>query len=198
MRAPVHVVTPAAFQTWLAVPEAERHLRRSACPAARRAQAGEPGAAPTAPSGGQSEGSGGASTSSGTSTTGGASHDHRRQHRRHLLPPPARRLHRLIRLQRLPHARRGRRHRAPPAPTCGTAARPGRQEGRDGAQAVHLRVDHQAERLHLVRASSRHHAQTFAQTLTPTQIQSLVNFLASVDKVMSGSGHVRDIARRLR
>jgi len=68
MRAPVHVVTPQAFQRWLA----SQHPGAAppvGTPPAGAALAGEPGASSSAPAGGSSEGSGAGSSGSGASSS---------------------------------------------------------------------------------------------------------------------------------
>jgi cytochrome c oxidase subunit 2 len=67
MRAAVHVLTPQAFQTWLSS-QKTNGAPPVGTPPPNSALNGEPGASPSAPSGGTSEGSGSSSSGSGTTT----------------------------------------------------------------------------------------------------------------------------------
>ncbi len=156
MRAPVRVVTPAAFQAWLRPRSPIRPAGRH--PAAERGRGGDP----------------------------------RRRHRGaehvvvelELVHEPRRRkgrVHGFGGLQLVSHAggrRRDRHSRAQPG--HGGCAQC--QEGRHGAQAVHNAVNREAQRVHLPRFRPNVMPQTFSQTLTSSQIQALVNFIASVTK----------------
>jgi cytochrome c oxidase subunit 2 len=68
MRAPVHVVTPQAFQTWLQSQKSNA-TPPLGTPPPNAAIAGEPGASPSAPAGGSAEGSGSAATGQGASSS---------------------------------------------------------------------------------------------------------------------------------
>lgn len=72
MRAPVHVLTPQAFQTWLQStrPNGPPPI---GVPPANAAEAGEPGAGSGAPTGGSAEGANGAQAGPGASSSGGGS-----------------------------------------------------------------------------------------------------------------------------
>jgi cytochrome c oxidase subunit II len=71
MRSTVHVVTPAALQSWLQSQPANA-TPPIGTPPPGAGLAGEPGAAPSSPSGGAAEGSGGAQSGPGASSSGGA------------------------------------------------------------------------------------------------------------------------------
>ncbi|MBV9335836.1 MAG: cytochrome c oxidase subunit II, partial [Solirubrobacterales bacterium] len=72
MRSAVHVVTPAALQSWLQSQPANA-TPPIGTPPPGAGLAGEPGAAPSSPSGGAAEGSGGAQSGPGASGSGGGS-----------------------------------------------------------------------------------------------------------------------------
>ena len=129
MRAQVRVVTPAAYQTWL----------RSQKPNA-------PSPVGTPPPNAAAPGIPGAGTASAPSSSSSSSRiEHVDQRRRR-----QGRVHGIGGLRRLPHAR-GRGHQRHHGPQPGHRDRPRRQEGGDGAKAVHPGVDREAERVHRVR-----------------------------------------------
>jgi cytochrome c oxidase subunit II len=71
MRSAVHVLSPAAFQSWLSSQKLNGPPPVGT-PPPNAALKGEPGAAPSSPSGGHSEGAGAATSGSGSTTSGGA------------------------------------------------------------------------------------------------------------------------------
>ena len=149
MRAPVHVVTPAAFRQWLQSQPAITPPPIGT-PPPNANQPGVPtGAGAPAPSS-----SSGSSSSAGGSSTLHLERGHQPGGRQGGVHEP------VGGMQRLPYPRRCRNDgHYRPQPRDG--ARPRRQESGDGAEAVPDGIDREAERLHLPRLPAEHHAPDF-------------------------------------
>jgi cytochrome c oxidase subunit II len=175
MRAAVHVVSPQAFQSWLQSQKANG-APPVGTPPANAALNGEPGASPSAPTGGSSEGSGSSSSGSGSTTTTGQSTTN-----------SAATSAAAGKTVFTGSAGCGSCHTLAAAGTTGTV---GPNLGTQVVSAAKKRG--LPLKQYIEESITKPNAfitpgfqanimpQSFAQTLTPTQIQALVNFIASV------------------
>jgi cytochrome c oxidase subunit 2 len=183
MRSAVHVVTPSAFQSWLGSQKLNGPPPVGT-PPPNAALKGEPGAAPSSPAGGQSEGSGGATSGSGTTSTTGTTSTNGASSTNSAATSPA--------------AGKAVFTGSAGCSGCHTLAAAGATGTTGPDLGAKLVPDSKKAGMGLKQfifesitkpnafVSSGYRPnimpQTFAQTLSPTQIQALVNFLSSVTK----------------
>ncbi len=157
MRAPVHVLTRSAFQSWLAAQKANT-APPIGTPPPNTIGSGIPGAgsAAAAPSsGGSSGGSSSGGSSSSSASSGSASLSPTAQAGKAVFTGA-------LGLRHVPHAG-GRRHERYGRAEPWHGGRSGLQEGRTAAEAVHPGIDHRSEQVHRARFPAERHASDVRQ-----------------------------------
>ncbi len=179
MRSAVHVLTPSAFTSWLQSQKLNGPPPVGT-PPPNAALKGEPGAAPSAPAGGHSEGAGGATSGSGTTTTGGTTTG--TTNSAATSPAAGKAVFTGSAGCSGCHTLAAAGATGTTGPNLGTKVVPDSKKAGMGLKQFIFESITKPNAFISSGYQPNIMPQTFAQTLSSTQIQALVNFIASVTK----------------
>jgi cytochrome c oxidase subunit II len=181
MRSAVHVVSPQAFQSWLQSQKANGPPPVGAPPPSA-ALNGEPGASPSAPTGGTSEGSGSSSSGSSSTTTPGQSTTSGPTNSAATSAAAGKAVFTGSAGCASCHTLAAAGATGTVGPNLGTQVIPAaKKRGLPLKQYIEESIT-KPNAFITPGFQANIMPQSFAQTLTPTQIQALVNFIASVTR----------------